>query len=608
MIFRGSLPMPAKSRPSWMRGLWIRVLGTGISMMFGSGRSVSIPIAHGSRWRLTSKLKPTVGWGDRACPFGTTNRNLPQSWGGTALTSTPGAHGANVTSVPMTMDASSVARSTQGTPGAIEAPKHKSGSSTTVPPTQTPQQLPTPVRVETLSKLLEGYHDAEYLVQGFSCGFKIDFEGPDVPLSAHNSSSAQHHSGVVSNKLTKEIELGRISGPLQEVPFKNFKCSPLSVREKQIPGTYRLLHNLSYPYDESAVNFNIPKEASHVQYASIDDAFQLIRDHSPAAFMAKSDIKDAFRLIPIHPSDYHLMGFMWQNQYYYDKCLPMGCSTSCKIFERFSSALRWILKEKLGVTHVTKILDDFFFTGPSYASCLHSLHTFRALCDQLGIPLAEEKTVGPTKQIVFLGIELDSVAMIARLPIDKLHNYSEEVQHLATQRKVTLRDLKSTIGKLQFACTVVQSGRAFLRRLYDHTIGIQKPFHFIHVSRAMKADLQMWSTFLSQFNGKAFMHATPTTHSNAIHLYTDASHLGYGGTFGTNWIQGTWPEDWLVYSIQVLELYPILLLVATFAEKMGGSHIVFHTDNQAIVAVLNKQTSKCPRIMAILRPLVLLLL
>ena len=361
---------------------------------------------HCSRWGPTSKLKPTMGWGDRVRPFGKTNRNPPQSRRGTVLTSTTGAHGANVTSAPMTTDASSVARSTQGTSGAIEAPKHKPGSSTTVPPTQTPQQLPTPVRVEPLSKLLEGYHDAEYLVQGFSCSFKIDFEGPDVPFSAHSSSSAQHHSGVVSYKLTKEIELGCISGPLQEVPFKNFKCSLLSVCEKQTPGTYRLLHNLSYPYDESAVNFNVPKEASHVQYASIDDAFQLIHDHSPGAFMAKSDIKDAFRRILIHPSDYNLMGFMWQNQYYYDKCLPMCCSASCKIFQRFSSAVLWILKEKLGVTHVTKILDDFFFTAPSYASCLHSLHTLRVLCDQLGIPLAEEKTFLWETPYVFLHVNI----------------------------------------------------------------------------------------------------------------------------------------------------------------------------------------------------------
>ena len=193
--------------------------------------------------------------------------------------------------------------------------------------------------------------------------------------------------------------------------------------------------------------------------------------------------------------------------------------------------------------------------------------------------------------------------MIASLLIDKLHNYFEEVQHLATQQKVTHRDLKSTIGKLQFVCTVVQSGRAFLHRLHDHTIGIQKPLHFISISRAMKSDLHMWSTFLSQFNGKAFVHATPTTHSNANHLYTDASCLWYGGTFGTNWIQGTWSEDWLVYSIQVLEQYTIFLLVVTFAKKMGGSHIIFHTDNQAVVTVPSKHTSQCPLIMAILRPL-----
>ena len=95
---------------------------------------------------------------------------------------------------------------------------------------------------------------------------------------------------------------------------------------------------------------------------------------------------------------------------------------------------------------------------------------------------------------------------------------------------------------------------------------------------------------------------TPSTCTPMHHTWGMREHLAPTGSR----VLGS--EDWLVYAIQVLELYPILLLVATFAEKMGGSHIVFHTDNQAIVAVLNKQTSKCPRIMAILRSLVLLLL
>ena len=42
-----------------------------------------------------------------------------------------------------------------------------------------------------------------------------------------------------------------------------------------------------------------------------------------------------------------------------------------------------------------------------------------ALCQQLGAPLKEEKIEGPTVCITFLGIELDSTSMVARLPDDR---------------------------------------------------------------------------------------------------------------------------------------------------------------------------------------------
>ena len=42
------------------------------------------------------------------------------------------------------------------------------------------------------------------------------------------------------------------------------------------------------------------------------------------------------------------------------------------------------------------------------------------LCHYLGIPMAPEKTFGPSSTISFAGIELDSVKMEARLPPDRL--------------------------------------------------------------------------------------------------------------------------------------------------------------------------------------------
>ena len=68
--------------------------------------------------------------------------------------------------------------------------------------------------------------------------------------------------------------------------------------------------------------------------------------------------------------------------------------------------------------------------------------------DHLGLPLEKEKTVGPTKQIVFHGIELDFIAMIAC----KLHNYSEGVQQLATLSKDTIKDLKSLVEIVEEQC------------------------------------------------------------------------------------------------------------------------------------------------------------
>ena len=81
--------------------------------------------------------------------------------------------------------------------------------------------------------------------------------------------------------------------------------------------------------------------------------------------MAKTDIDSAFRIIPIHPNDHYLLGFRFNGEFYHDRCLPMGCSSSCAIFDRFSSSLKWIAKAKLGIPHILHILDDFLFLGNS---------------------------------------------------------------------------------------------------------------------------------------------------------------------------------------------------------------------------------------------------
>ena len=182
----------------------------------------------------------------------------------------------------------------------------------------------------------------------------------------------------------------------------------------------------------------------------------------------------------------------------------MGCRSSCAIFEEFSTAVEWIAMRELKLGGLVHILDEFLLISTSYQNGIQNLVGFQALCKNLGIPLAPEKTVGPTSCLTFAGIELDASAMTARLPADKLLAKAIGMISSALQNnRLTLQELQSIIRFLNFACKVVVPGRAFLRRLINLTLGIKKSNHFIWLTSLAKADLQAWLLFLHQFNGKS---------------------------------------------------------------------------------------------------------
>lgn len=113
------------------------------------------------------------------------------------------------------------------------------------------------------------------------------------------------------------------------------------------------------------------------------------------AFWQKTDIKNAFRIIPISPDDYNLLGMQWRGLYYYDRCMPMGCSSSCLTFETLSSAVEWIARKKLNIDHILHLLDDFLIVALSAKLCQDQLDLFLSLCFYLGIPMVPEKNLGP---------------------------------------------------------------------------------------------------------------------------------------------------------------------------------------------------------------------
>lgn len=154
-----------------------------------------------------------------------------------------------------------------------------------------------------------------------------------------------------------------------------------------------MIHHLSFPYGDS-INTFIPSEFSTVKYATVDDAINFIKFLGRGCVLAKTDVRSAFRIIPVHPSDYSLLGLHWRGQWYYDCCLPMGCSSSCETFEGLSTAMEWIACNKLDIPHILHILDDFLIIGESTSYCQAKLQRFLHFCEDVGVPMASEKNRG----------------------------------------------------------------------------------------------------------------------------------------------------------------------------------------------------------------------
>ena len=197
---------------------------------------------------------------------------------------------------------------------------------------------------------------------------------------------------------------------------------------------------------------------------------------------------------------------------------------------------------------------------------------------------------------------------MAELPSDKLIKYSTKVNQFLQNKTCTLRELKSLLEQLQYATSVIPVGKCFLRRMYNQTIGVFNPSHLLKITPEIKEDLFMWKEFLDKYNSVTVIPTREYLTSNTSHMYTDSCKKGFAGTFDKFFVQGAFRLAWQDFSVEVLVLNPIFLLLNMFSAQLAGKKVLFHCDNYSIVHIINKQSSKSPLIMKLLRPMVLTML
>ena len=283
----------------------------------------------------------------------------------------------------------------------------------------------TALNYDAWAHFLTDYPDKEFissLLHIIKFGTNIGFQGVQAARPSKNLKLALQSPSFIESSIDKLLACDHANGPFNSPPLDQFCYSPLHVVfHKQLTSKPCLINHLLWP-PGSSVNNGISDAEASISYDAFECAIRELISAGSGSLMAKLDLKDAFRHIPIHPADWHHMGSHWGEKFYYSIVLAFGLQATPYIFNLFSEALHWIIQHYIPA-HICHYLDNFFLLfAPSSKlhTCSAAVEWVMGLGHDLGLVFQDSKTVWPTTQIESLGPELDSVAMEAHLPPDKL--------------------------------------------------------------------------------------------------------------------------------------------------------------------------------------------
>ena len=189
----------------------------------------------------------------------------------------------------------------------------------------------------------------------------------------------------------------------------------------------------------------------------------------------------------------------------------------------------------------------------------------QSVCEKASLPIEPCKSEGPATSLVFLGIEIDSIEGVLRLPNDKLHSISETLA-LWRHRKACRKRELSLIGTLAHASKVVRASRIFFCSLIDLSTQAKQLDHFIRLNADAHSDLEWWFRFIECWNGVSFLEAA-TRISPHFTITTDTSGLWSCRVVWENrWLQLQWVGPLKDALIATKELIPIVLAVAIWGQ------------------------------------------
>ena len=413
-------------------------------------------------------------------------------------------------------------------------------------------------------------------MSGVKDGFSLVTEPVSSPAEQDNYKSATGNRSAVEAQIKTEI----LEGRYVIVDEKPLIVSALGAIEK-LSGAVRLIHDASKPDNISLNDYAVLDEKK--TFETIQDAEYMITE---GCYLAKLDLKSAYRSVLVHPSQYPLTGLKWkfsgEGKYTYmiDTRLPFGARMSPGIFHELTQAVKHIMACK-GYTGIVVYLDDFLVVEKTKEACIESLNTLIKLLRDLGFSISWDKVYGPTNKLTFLGIELDSTKMEMRLPEEKVAKFCSLIVDFCGRKRVSLRQCEKLAGKISWAVQVVRSGRVYLRRLFEAMSVLKAKHHKLKLSEELRQDILWWKFVLQNYNGVRVLQPEGPVNR----AYVQTSPEGAGMQSRADWYYVNWRSDtclaergWVDKEVAI-----VAITVLNWAPKWRDSTVVICSKHKAAV-------------------------
>ena len=128
-----------------------------------------------------------------------------------------------------------------------------------------------------------------------------------VKKTSSNLLSATQNPEVVLRYIQEEVALGRVIRSLQPDLVDWVHTSPFGVIPQGHTGKWCLNVDLS----SSSVNDGINPSLCSLSYITVDKVAEIVAQLGKGT---KVDIKSAYRIVPVNPEDYMLLGMQWEGK------------------------------------------------------------------------------------------------------------------------------------------------------------------------------------------------------------------------------------------------------------------------------------------------------